>query len=79
MSDLEALYQRLRQKITAGLTGDALIDLEYYSEGLKKQIADLRSRNTILQSSLDSATNAAGKRFRDNQDYVPYGDDDYRD
>lgn len=58
--------------------------LEEHIDWLEKQVVELncqlescRKNNASLQRQLEASKRDEARRFRQQQDYVPYGDDDY--
>jgi len=58
------------------LDGQA-VDLNKQVAELKSQLESCRKSNASLRKQLEAHRRDESRRFRDQQDYVPYGDDDY--
>ncbi len=48
-------------------------------EELKKQIEQLRKSNKSLRAKLAAYQRSANRQYRNNQDYLPYDDDERRE
>ena len=70
-------------KFIEGREGGDYYSAEYV-EWLEEQLAELncqletcRKRAALLRKQQEAQQRAAARRFRDQADFVPYGDDDY--
>lgn len=48
-------------------------------EELKKQVEQLRKNNKTLRAKLAAYQRSANRQYRNNQDYLPYDDDERRE
>lgn len=56
---------------------DQAVDLSKQVAELNCQLESCRKNNSSLRRQLEASHRDEARRFRQQQDYVPYGDDDY--